>query len=644
MAKDEAQKSEGKPGALEAWGIIREIIRTLAREDASRGAGSFASRAARAVVLSSLAGALAGFIPAFVAIGISAVAPGQGAPGGAVQFITVWLAGAPKWSWILASLVLVATSVSFGFIASRASANFSAEATATLRVAMMSRVLATSPRNLDAAGADITGAQRGKAAGPARPAPGAEVVKLAVLRDGQMASELIVATISNLPMALCALVTMCIDVASTGSALAAVMGVGVFLLSRIFASRASARVSAATAELNRSDTVAFAEIGEKVAHLEDLRLAGAKDGAIREVEDAVRATAAKRQLVARATAISSQTASLVATLAPLVVLLSLSATGRTVSPAEVARLLLALPLIIARLGAVDALRIALIEKRPVLTSVRTVLALPAHPTVHANPQRLDAVTSSEIVFDNVTFKPPGQDKTILDGVSFRVPAGSVVGLCGASGCGKSTLLRMLLRQDDPTSGRILVGGVELGALDPETLPALFGALAQGGKLLPRSIEDNVTLAARNKKNGAEPQPTPWRDLAKKALSIAQIPDLAKDEGLDRRFTPAPANLSGGEQRRVLLARAVASDAKILVLDEPEAGLPKATAKALFQAVIEELRGRSAVVVTHAPGVLDSTFNVVMDGGKVVDSGTHAELLERCELYRKITAEKDAPAA
>lgn len=82
---------------------------------------------------------------------------------------------------------------------------------------------------------------------------------------------------------------------------------------------------------------------------------------------------------------------------------------------------------------------------------------------------------------------------------------------------------------------------------------------------------------------------------------------------------------------------------MLVLDEPEAGLPKATARALFEAVITQLEGRTAVIVTHAPAVLRSTFNVVLEGGKLVDSGSHDELLVRCELYRTITAEKE-PAA
>lgn len=629
--------TESEPSA---WTMLRTTLRALGDERLGDSRRSFKQRAFGAALMSSISGGLAGFLPAFVAIGVAGLTA-EGTPkGGVLGPLARALGGSPAWVSVLASLALVAVAVAVGFAASRTSAHFSSDVSAVLRVAMMRRVLATSPRALDAAGNALSlprapgappGAAPPGAAPPgARMQPGSDAVKLAVLRDGQMASELIVATLTNLPQALFGLFALVIDVTVSGSVTAALLGVGIFVLSRLFAGRASKNVALASAELSRADALAFSEVGEKVAHLDDLRLAGARDAALEEVKAAVEVTRDKRRAVARAVAISGQTSSLVATLAPLVVLLSFSLTGQHVSPPEVARLLLALPLIIGRLGAVDALRVATIEKRPVLSSVCRVLGLPEYPARSEKPVRLADLPALDIRFEHVAFTPPGGRKPILSDVSFTMPAGSVTALAGASGSGKSTILRLLLRLDEPTAGRILVGGTDLRDIEPDDLPALFGALAQGNKLLARTIEANVTLALGGR------EPAKAKGVALEALAQAQLGDLANDAGLARRFVAAPANLSGGEQRRVLLARALAQPARVLVLDEPEAGLPKATVRAMFEAVLAGKGERSVVVVTHAPGSLRAGQTVVLAAGKVVDIGTHSELSERCEVYRTIT--------
>ncbi|MFO0554002.1 MAG: ABC transporter ATP-binding protein [Polyangiaceae bacterium] len=677
---------EGKTLAL-----LAEVVRTLGREpaDAEHRSGTFSSRATRAALLSGVSGIVAGLIPAFVAVGVAGLGGSAAPAAGIFSGLTPRLMHQPAYVGVLISLGLVAIAVTLGFAASRSSANLTADTTAAFRLAMMRRILATSPRALDAVGASLAAsapkpppglAPAGAAppgaappgakppgaappgaappgavppgakppgaappgaappgATPARTAPGTEAVKLSVLRDSQMAAELVVATVTSLPQALFGFITLVIDVASSGSLLAAVLGVGLFLVSRLLASKTSARVSAATAELSRADAAAFGEVGEKVNHLDDIRLAGARGLAMGEVAGAIKTASDGRRAVARAIAISGQTSSLLTTLAPLMVLLSLSISGARVSPPEIARLLLALPLLIGRLSAVDGLRIAVLEKRPVLVSVRAVLGLPPHPPPAPTPKPLPSDHESpEIVFEHVTFAPPGS-RAILEDVSFRVPAGAVIGLCGPSGGGKSTVVRLLLRLDDPTSGRILVGGVPITELDPDALPRLFGALAQGGKLLGRTIEENVLLGSPARGTHEA------RALALDVLSRAQIPDLANDAGITKRFVPAPANLSGGEQRRVLLARALAMRAPVLVLDEPEAGLPKATVRALFGAVLGDRKGKSSIIVTHAPELLGSTANVVLAGGKVVDVGPHAELVERCEVYRALTASAPAEA-
>jgi ABC-type transport system involved in cytochrome bd biosynthesis fused ATPase/permease subunit len=108
--------------------------------------------------------------------------------------------------------------------------------------------------------------------------------------------------------------------------------------------------------------------------------------------------------------------------------------------------------------------------------------------------------------------------------------------------------------------------------------------------------------------------------------------------LDTAYRANPPNLSGGECRRVLLARMLLAETHVCVLDEPEAGLPGATAESILRTVVEQARGRTHVVVTHAPHLLGSSFNVVLDRGKVVAQGSHGELTESCALYRELLAE------
>jgi ATP-binding cassette subfamily B protein len=189
---------------------------------------------------------------------------------------------------------------------------------------------------------------------------------------------------------------------------------------------------------------------------------------------------------------------------------------------------------------------------------------------------------------------------------------------------------MLLRLDDPTEGSVSVDGADIREIRVDELSRVFARLGQESKLLGRSISENVALGAPDGRGEA---------AVREALERAQIPELATDEGLARRFTPAPPNLSGGEQRRVLFARALAQDAKVLVLDEPEAGLPGGQVEAVLRAAVEASKGKTLLIATHAPDLLASTFNVLLEGGRVIDKGTHAELLERSEKYRQLFSRK-----
>jgi ABC-type bacteriocin/lantibiotic exporter with double-glycine peptidase domain len=278
------------------------------------------------------------------------------------------------------------------------------------------------------------------------------------------------------------------------------------------------------------------------------------------------------------------------------------------------------------------MRQGLIERAPALDATARLLALPPHPPRAAEPILLapDEVRG-RIAFEDVSYTPPGAAVPVLDAVRFEIPEGAIVGICGPSGSGKSMLLRLLLRLDDPDAGRILVDGHDLAALDPAALPRLFGVLRQTTQLLQRPIRESLSL-------GIE-QPPDDEDLRRAAAAV-QLDELLGGgaRSLDTSYRHQPPNLSGGECRRVLLARMLLGDGRICLLDEPEAGLPGATAEAILRTVVEQARGRTHLVVTHAPHLLSSDFNVLLDRGGVVAIGTHQELTERSALYRQLLAE------
>lgn len=619
---------------LRGLATVRKMLSELARAP-SAGGSSFALRAVAVGGVSSLAGLVMGLVPSFIGLGVSALGgPGPGKPGALSVLDGLALSVPAK---LAVAIVLTSVAVALSFASSRLAAGFSAEATRDLRRLMMDRLLDSSPRDIEALGAKLAGAKPG----PAPPGvvvkapPASEAVKLAVLRDGQMAAELCVSALSNLPQTLFGLVTLSVELALRGSGMVAAIGVGVFVLSRLLSARSSKKIAVRTRALSQADASAFGEVSEKLSCLDDFRLAGATPLAKREVGAALDRAASEKKEVAKVVAESGQISSLVTTLAPLFVLVFLGATGSTPTPAEVAHLLVSLPLVVGRLGALDGLRLALVEKESVLEAVSHVLQLsPPHAkqpgTLLASPSR--AIAFEGVSFEVATDKGP---KRIVDDVTLEVPAGSIVGLCGPSGSGKSSLLRLLLRLDDVTGGRVVLFGKDLAEVDREDLARAFGAELQSGKVLPRTVQENVLLQATSLEPGLDDAASSAR--AKDALRAAQIDALATDDGLRKRFVAVPPNLSGGEQKRVLVARALASGAEVIVLDEPEAGLPDETATKLFASILAGRGERTVVAVTHAPALFPSDFNVVMDHGKVVDQGPHAELLERCELYRKLNA-------
>lgn len=203
---------------------------------------------------------------------------------------------------------------------------------------------------------------------------------------------------------------------------------------------------------------------------------------------------------------------------------------------------------------------------------------------------------TEITFDHVTIRAGDNGPVLIDDLTRRLPEGSHTALVAPSGAGKSSLIDCLLRFREPTSGEIRLGGVPLAAIPTEELPRLITALPQSPHLFATTIAENLHLA--------RPHAT-VTDLIE-ALEIAQLSDLIArlPEGLATPVGSLGAQLSGGERRRLALARTLLADAPIILLDEPTEGLDAITEDRLVAALAPHLAGRTLLIATHRKRALD----------------------------------------
>lgn len=241
-----------------------------------------------------------------------------------------------------------------------------------------------------------------------------------------------------------------------------------------------------------------------------------------------------------------------------------------------------------------------------------------------------------VVFEDVSFAYEGADAPALDHVSFTVPAGSTVALVGPSGGGKTTAASLVPRFWDADAGRVLVGGVDVRAMDPSELMERVAFVFQANRLFSQSILDNVRAA----------RPGASREEVMAALSAAQCDDiLAKlPDGVDTVYGAEGVHLSGGEVQRLMLARAILKDAPIVVLDEATAFAdPENEVK--IQAAFKRLaRGRdgaprTVLMVAHRLSTVRGADKiVVLDRGRAVEQGTHDALVAAGGLYARMWAD------
>ena len=235
---------------------------------------------------------------------------------------------------------------------------------------------------------------------------------------------------------------------------------------------------------------------------------------------------------------------------------------------------------------------------------------------------------SAIELDSVTFTYPGADVPALREVSLRVEHGQTVAIVGPNGSGKTTLLAMLPRLFDPDLGRVLIDDVDIATCSIRSLRRQIGMVTQEVVVFAGTIADNIAYGAEG--------PTSERieEAARRARAHEFIKNLPN--GYETVVGEQGATLSGGQRQRIAIARAILRDPAILILDEATSMIDADSEAKIADAVTEFSEGRTCLVIAHRLStVLGADRIVVMDAGRIVDEGSHTELLDRCETYRLI---------
>ena len=231
----------------------------------------------------------------------------------------------------------------------------------------------------------------------------------------------------------------------------------------------------------------------------------------------------------------------------------------------------------------------------------------------------------EVAFEHVTFRYRIDGPEILHDINLRVPVGQIVGIVGASGSGKSTLAKLVQRLCVPESGRVLVDGVDLGLVDTAWLRRQVGMVLQDNILFNASVRENIALV--------DPAMPMERVVAAARLAGAHEFILELPDNYDSIIGERGSSLSGGQRQRIAIARALATDPRILIFDEATSALDYESERVIQQNMAMITRGRTVLIIAHRLSTVRSANRIItIDRGRIVEDGTHDELIKTGGRY------------
>lgn len=255
------------------------------------------------------------------------------------------------------------------------------------------------------------------------------------------------------------------------------------------------------------------------------------------------------------------------------------------------------------------------------------------PTSVENSSPIPSEIKEGFEFKDVTFSYPGGNNLVLDGVSFNIRAGEKMAFVGQNGAGKTTLIKLMLRFYEPNSGQILLDGVDIKSFNKEEYQKQFGVIFQDFIRYEFKVKENIAVGDIARLSDQEA----IEEAARRSLADEVVSEMKEgyNQQLGRRFAKG-VNLSGGQWQKIALARAYMKDAKVMILDEPTSALDARAEYEAFQRFIGLTKGKTSIIISHRFSTVRMADRIlVLKDGKILEHGTHEELMSNENLYAEL---------